>query len=95
MIASKRQEVEDLSEAPAMDAALLTADRNKRNAGFKPDYGLRLLKDGCSPATDLFFNEFRLFSISILENGIFSTMVEQRYDGEILALSLDFNNSQL
>ena len=64
-------------------------------AMIKPDYGLRLLKDGYSPTTNLYFYEFRLFSISVLGNGDYSTMVEQRYDGELHALSLDFNHAQL
>jgi len=38
---------------------------------------------------------FRLFSISVLGNGDYSTMVETRYDGQTHALSLDFNHSQL
>jgi hypothetical protein len=53
------------------------------------------LKDGYSPTTDLYFYEFRLHSISVLGNGDYSTMVEQRYEGEMHALSLDFSQAQL
>ena len=94
-IALKRQEIEKPSEVPIANAALLSADRNKKAVGFKPDYGLRLLKDGYSLAIDLYFYEFRLFSISVIGNGDYSTMVELRYDGELHALSLDFNHPQL
>jgi hypothetical protein len=94
-IARKRQEVEKPSEVPFTDTALLSADCNKKAGGFKADYGLRLLNDGYSPTTDLYFYEFRLFSISVLGKGDYSTMVEQRYDGEWHALSLDFNRAQL
>jgi hypothetical protein len=31
--------------------------------GFKADYGLRLMQQGVSPTTDLFFYDFRLFSL--------------------------------
>jgi hypothetical protein len=94
-IARKRQEVEKPSEVSSTDKALILANRNKNAAGFKPDYGLRLLNDGFSRTADLFFYEFRLYSISVLGNGAYSTMVEQRYDGELYALSLDFNHAQL
>jgi hypothetical protein len=94
-IARKRQEVEKPSEVSSTDKALISANRNKKAAGFKPDYGLRLLNDGFSRTADLFFYEFRLYSISVLGNGAYSTMVEQRYDGELHALSLDFNHAQL
>lgn len=63
--------------------------------GFKPDYGLRLLREGVTPATDLFFYEFHLFSISVLQHGDYSTTVQTLYDGQMHALSLDFNQVQL
>jgi hypothetical protein len=61
----------------------------------KPDYRLRLLKDGVAPGTDLFFYDFHLFSISVLGGGNYSTTVNTRYDGQMHALSLDFNQRQL
>jgi hypothetical protein len=84
VIARKRQEVEKAS-----------GDRNIKALKLKPDYGLRLLKDGFSRTADLFFYEFRLYSISVLGIGDYSTMVEHRYEGEMHALSLDFNHTQL
>jgi len=62
---------------------------------YKPDYGLRLLNDGCSPEVDHFFYDFRLYSLSILGGGRYSTMVEMPYQGELHALSLDFDQQQL
>jgi hypothetical protein len=63
--------------------------------GFKADYGLRLMQQGVSPTTDLFFYDFRLFSLSVLGRGNYSTMVEKRFEGELPALPLDFNHAQL
>jgi len=62
---------------------------------FKPDYGLRLLKEGVSPTMDQFFYDFRLYSLSLLGRGQYSTMVEIPYAGQLHALSLDFNQQQL
>ena len=94
-IARKGQAVEKPSEVSITNTTLRSADRPTKAIGFKPDYGLRILNEGYSPATDLYFYEFRLFSISVLGHGDYSTMVEQRYEGEIHALSLDFNHAQL
>ncbi len=62
---------------------------------FKPDYGLRLVKDGISPNIDQFFYDFRLYSLTVLGRDQYSTMVELPYAGELHALSLDFNKAQL
>ncbi len=62
---------------------------------YKPDYGLRLMNDGISNNVDLNFYDFRLYSLSVLGRGQFSTMVEIPYDGQVYALSLDFNQQQL
>jgi hypothetical protein len=62
---------------------------------MKPDYGLRLLQDGVSRNVDLFFYDFTLFSITILGEGQYSTMVEKPHDGQWFALSLDFDRRQL
>jgi hypothetical protein len=67
----------------------------EKTAGLKPDYGLRRFNDGLPLEANLYFYEFRLYSISVLGNGDYSTMVELRYDGEVHALSLDFNHAQL
>jgi hypothetical protein len=62
---------------------------------YREDYGMRLLRDGLSVDLDHFFYDFRLYSLSILGLGRFSTSVEMPYGGELLALSLDFNQGQL
>jgi hypothetical protein len=62
---------------------------------FKPDYGLRLLKDGVSSTVDHCFYDFRLYSLAVIARGQYSTMVELPYGEEVYALSLDFSQSQL
>jgi len=62
---------------------------------FKPDYGLRILQSGGSPDADHVFYDFRLFSLVVLGEGQFSTMVEVPSEDEVLALSLDFDWEQL
>lgn len=62
---------------------------------YKPDYGLKLLNDGCSKDVDHIFYDFRLYNLSILGQKQYSTMVDMPYDGEVYALSLDFNERQL
>jgi hypothetical protein len=64
------------------------------NKGFKPDYGLRLMNQGLSKDVDLQFYDFRLWSLTVLGRGQYSTMVEMPYAGELHALSFDFNQSQ-
>src|SRR5712672_3357474 len=48
-----------------------------------------------SSATDLFFYDFHLFSLSVLGRGEYSTTVEKGHGGEFYALSLDFDHAQL
>ena len=62
---------------------------------FKPDYGLRLTRDGVSRDVDHFFYDFRLLSLTVLARGQYSTMVEKPYGAELHALSLDFDQGQL
>jgi len=62
---------------------------------FAPDYGLRRMRDGATADLDIFLDEVLFDSIDVLEEGQFSAMVEEPYDGEPHALSLDFNRQQL
>ncbi len=62
---------------------------------FKPDYGLRLKNDGVSRDVDQIFFDFRLYSLTVLGRGQYSTGVEIPLVGELHALSLDFNQEQL
>ena len=62
---------------------------------FKPDYGLRLMNDGITDDVDQYFYDSRLYSLTILGRGQYSTMVEIPLAGELHALSLDFNQRQL
>ena len=62
---------------------------------FKPDYGLRQINEGLSRDLDQYFYDFRLYNLSVLGRGQYSTMVEIPFAGELHALSLDFNQKQL
>jgi hypothetical protein len=62
---------------------------------FKPDYGLRLRQEGMSTDVDQTFYDFRLYSLTVLGLGQYSTMVEVAYAGKAHALSLDFDETQL
>ena len=59
---------------------------------LKPDYGLRQLTDGISPSVDQFFYDIPLHHLSIIDEGQYSTIVNFPYDGELHALSLDFDD---
>jgi hypothetical protein len=62
---------------------------------YKPDYGLRLMNSGVGRHVDHFFYDFRLCSLTMLNRGQYSTMVDLSYESEVCALSLDFNQQQL
>lgn len=47
------------------------------------------------PTADHYFYDFRLFSITVLGAGQYSTMVDLLHDGAVYALSLDFNARHL
>jgi hypothetical protein len=66
----------------------------KAQVSFKPDYGLQLTNTGIGRDVDHFFYNFRLYSVSVLDNGRYSTFVNFPSDGKY-ALSLDFNQQQL
>ena len=62
---------------------------------YKPDYGLRQMNDGISQDVNLYFYDFPLLSLTVLDRGQYSTTVEKPFAGELHALSLDFNQKQL
>jgi len=62
---------------------------------YLPDYGLRQLEDGLRSDLDQVFHDFRLFSITVLGRGQYSTMVQMPLAGKMHALSLDFSQSHL
>ncbi|MBU0500347.1 MAG: hypothetical protein KJ558_10950 [Gammaproteobacteria bacterium] len=62
---------------------------------FKPDYGLKLRNDGISQKVDHNFYDFRLYSLTVLGRGEYSTMVEMPFDGNVYAMSLDFSQNHL
>ena len=63
----------------------------REQMSFKPDFGLRLKTDGISRDVDQYFYDFRLWSLTVLGRGQYSTGVEMPLAGELHALSLDFN----
>ena len=62
---------------------------------MKPDYGLKLYKDGISKDIDLTFFDFPLSDLTILSQGQYSSIVNITADNIEYALSLDFNQTQL
>lgn len=62
---------------------------------FKPDYGLHLASTGITSNVILHFPEFRLFTITVLGGGYFSTTNEYPVADQSYALSVDFNADQL
>ncbi|SFM06024.1 hypothetical protein SAMN03159423_5154 [Bradyrhizobium sp. NFR13] len=63
--------------------------------GFKPDYGLRLVAEGILSTDELYFKSFHAFSVTILGDASYTTVVDATYEGALHALSLDFNRHQL
>jgi hypothetical protein len=70
------------------------ADMNGR-LPYAPDYGLRLLREGISGTVDIFFYDFHLYDVTVLGRGQYSTVVQTPYEGQIHALSLDFDHTHL
>jgi hypothetical protein len=54
-----------------------------------------LTNSGVRKDIDHFFHDFRLYSLTVLGRGQYSTMVEVPSEGELCALSLDFSQQQL
>jgi hypothetical protein len=65
----------------------------ERKMSFKSDYGLFLMNAGVGEVDQYFYN-FRLYSVSVLGHGRYSTMVDFPSGGKY-ALSLDFNHERL
>jgi len=62
---------------------------------LRPDYGLHILQQGISPDVEHNFYDFRLYNLALIARGQYSTMVDLPFDGQVFALSLDFNGAQL
>lgn len=62
---------------------------------MKPDFGLKVIRDGLSREMDFVFYDFVMFSLTVLGAGRYSTMLDRLYGGEWYALSRDFNQRQL
>jgi hypothetical protein len=95
-------DVDDVATAKAGIEVLFSdqASRKPRGPGstemkYKTDYGLRLMQDGISRDADHNFYDFRLYSLTVLAPGQYSTTVEMPFAGELHAVSLDFNQVQL
>ena len=62
---------------------------------FKPDYGLYLASIGTTSTVKLYFPVFRLFTITVLGGGYFSTTNGFPFGDQDYAMSVDFNADQL
>ena len=61
---------------------------------LKPDYGLRLKRDGNSSA-NVHFHAFAVYSLTVLSQGQYSTCADIPYAGQLHAISLDFGQDHL
>ena len=68
-----------------------TGDDSNRASNLKPDYGLFLAAQGVTRDVEHFFYDFRLYEISVLGEGQYTTMVNLPAEGEVYAMSLDFD----
>ena len=62
---------------------------------MKPDYGMRLKKGGYDASLKICFADWHIWDITVLGPGRFSTFGEIDFDGQRLAVSLDFGTEQL
>lgn len=62
---------------------------------YKPDYGLKLLKDGISKDVIIDFPLFTIYNITILDYEKYSTLVEISFNNKIYTLSVYFNQERL
>ena len=62
---------------------------------FKPDYGLRLQKDGIGPQVEQYFYSVPLHGFDVTGFGQFTVCLDVPYAGETHALSLDFKREHL
>ena len=62
---------------------------------LRPDYGIHLLRQGVTPDVELNFYDFRLYNLALIGRDQYSTMVDLPFDGQVFALSLDFNQEHL
>jgi hypothetical protein len=60
-----------------------------------PDFGLMLLESGAESDTVINFYDFRFYSITAVGPNLFTTMVNMPVEGELYALSLDFDWNML
>jgi len=58
---------------------------------FAPDFGLRLVRDGASPETDILLVPFQLGRISVVNEELLTTVSGMDFGGEPHAVSLDFD----
>ena len=62
---------------------------------LKPDYGLRLKKDGRGSSVNLYFHGFAVYNLAVLSRDRYSTCVDIPYAGQLHAMSLDFGPDHL
>ena len=62
---------------------------------LKPDYGLRLKREGLNSSVNMDFPAFAVYSLTVLSQGQYSTCVDTPYAGQLHAISLDFGPDHL
>ena len=62
---------------------------------LKPDYGLRLKREGRDSSVNMHFHAFAVYSLTVLSQGQYSTCVDILYAGQFHAMSLDFGPEHL
>jgi hypothetical protein len=67
------------------------ADDSNRASNLKSDYGLFLAAQGVTRDVEHFLYDFRLYEISVLGEGQYTTMVNLPAESELYAMSLDFD----
>ena len=70
------------------------ASRNGRMA-LKPDYGLRLKREGLNSSVNMHFPAFAVYSLTVLSQGQYSTCADIPYAEQLHAISLDFGPDHL
>ena len=62
---------------------------------LKPDYGLRLKRDGYSPSVEIYLPAFAVYNLMVLSQGQYSTCADILYVEQLHAISLDFGPDHL
>ena len=67
----------------------------KDEMALKPDYGLRLKRDGQDSSVNIHFHAFAVCNLTVLSQGRYSTCSDIPYAEQLHAVSLDFGQDHL